>query len=146
MKKLITIAIMALVAVAVQAQQYTETTYTLTNTCAAYTTNSAVNVGSLTSTKYEDVSIQIRCSLTAAGTTSSIFNFAKSIDGVTYETTPSESVSVANAGTTTVQVNANVTMGAAGYLRLASLTNGDNDGVLTNIVIKYTAKPQRFGK
>jgi hypothetical protein len=53
---------------------------------------------------------------------------------------------VANAGTTTVQVNANVNVGAAGYLRLGTLTNGDDDGVLTNIVIKYTTKPARFGK
>jgi putative flippase GtrA len=134
------------VAVGVQAQQFSETSYTLTNTCAVFTTNAVVNVGSITLTKYQDVHVQIRCALTAAGTTSSIFNFAKSVDGTTWETAPSTAVSVANAGTTTVQVNANVNVGAAGYLRLGTLTNGDNDGVLTNIVIKYTTKPQRFGK
>lgn len=149
MKKLLLLILGGVWALGAHAQQYATTTHTLTNTVAAFTTNAAVSgaqILAFTATKYQDVNVTIKTELTAAGTTVSDFKFVRSVDGANFETTPSIVMSIANAGTTSVIVSSNINLGAAGFLKLKTITNGDDDGVETNIVVKYTVKPARFGR
>jgi len=138
------IAIIAAVAITAsviaQTAQYTTQVNTVTNLIAAVSTNT-VNAYAVAVTKNENVGIQVKTQLTAAGTTGAQFKFAKSTDGTTYETTPSIVLTVANAGTTSVSAVTNVTMDGVGWIRLASMGNGDDDGVLTNTTVIYSTKP-----
>jgi hypothetical protein len=136
------LVVMVLVAIpAADAQQYGTTTHTLTNTIAA-TTTSTVSTAAYTITKNGEVAVSVSCKLTAAGTDNSQWVFETGVDGSTYDG-PTHTITLANAGTTTVNVTSNVTVGALGYIRLRSIGNPDNDGVLTNAVVKYTVKPNR---
>lgn len=141
-KSVLALVCVTVFAVSVQAQQYATTTHTLTDAVAAVTTNAALNKAAFTATKNGEVAVWVSSKLTAAGTTTSDYVFQTSTDGTTYAG-PSFTLTIANAGTTTVNVSSNVTLGAHGYIRLKSVTNGDDDGVLTNIVVRYTVKPNR---
>jgi hypothetical protein len=123
------------------AQQYSTTSVSVTNLIAAVSTNT-VDTGAFTATKYGEVVVQVSAKLTAAGTTVTLFTIQKGVDGTTYDG-PTETISLTQAGTTTVSVSSNVNMGAYGYVRIKSIGNGDDDGVCTNIVVKYTVKPNR---
>jgi hypothetical protein len=142
MKKLFAVVIgLALVAGTVRAEQYNTTTKTVTNTVAAVTTQD-VNAAAFTIAKNGEVAVTVSCKLTAAGTPANLFTFATGVDGTTY-TGPQTVVSLTQAGTTTASVTSNINVGACGYIRLLSIGNGDNDGVVTNVTVGYTVKPNR---
>jgi hypothetical protein len=145
MKALKTVAAVALVLVVglnlAQAQQYS-TAKTRIAVAASGTSN---NVAVCTATKYEDVAIHVKTTLAGSGTDNTTISYSKSLDGVTYETTPSVVLTIANTGTTAVNTLTNVTLGAVGYLRLTSIVNGDTGDVLT-CTNTFALKPQRFGK
>jgi hypothetical protein len=127
----------------VRAQQYN--TGSFTTVVAASTTSNYTSSAVFTCTKYEDVSIWVQSKIADAGTDNTTVSFAKSVDGTTYETTPSVVVTIANTGTTTVNTITNINVGAAGYLRLSSIVNGDTGDALT-VTNTFAVKPQRFGK
>jgi hypothetical protein len=145
MKVLKTVAAVALVLVVsvglVQAQQYS-IAKTGIKVAASGTSN---DVATVVCTKHEDVAIHLKWTLAGSGTDNTVVSYSKSLDGVLYETTPSVVFTVANTGTTAVNVTTNVTMGAVGYLKLASIVNGDTGDVLT-LTNTFALKPQRFGK
>ena len=142
MKKFIAaIAALVLFFGVAQAQQYSTTSVSVTNLIAAVSTNT-VDTGAFTATKYGEVVVQVSAKLTAAGTTVTLFTIQKGVDGTTYDG-PTETISLTQAGTTTASVSSNVNMGAYGYLRIKSIGNGDDDGVCSNIVVRYTVKPNR---
>lgn len=140
------IAIIAAVAItaSVHAQQYNTGSIT-TVVAASTTTNTTSGIGVFAVQKYEDVTIWTNTKIADSGTDNTVVSFAKSADGTTYETVPSVVITVANTGTTAVNTITNINVGAAGYLKLVSVVNGDASGNLTNIVT-VAKKPQRFGK
>ena len=142
MKKFIAaIAALVLFVGVAQAQQYKTTSTAITNLIAAVTTNT-VDTGAFTATKYGEVVIGVSAKLSAAGTTVTLFTFQQSVDGTTYDS-PTFTLPLTQTGTTTASASTNVNMGAYGYVRIKSIGNGDDDGVCTNIVVKYTVKPNR---
>ena len=142
MKKFIaTIAALVLFVGVAQAQQYSTTSTSITNLIAAVSTNT-VDTGAFTATKYGEVVIGVSAKLSAAGTTVTLFTFQQSVDGTTYDS-PTFTLPLTQTGTTTASASTNVNMGAYGYVRIKSIGNGDDDGVCTNIVVKYTVKPNR---
>jgi hypothetical protein len=142
MKKFIaTIAALVLFVGVAQAQQYSTTSVSVTNLIAAVSTNT-VDTGAFTATKYGEVVVQVSAKLTAAGTTVTLFTIQKGVDGTTYDS-PTFTLPLTQTGTTTASASTNVNMGAYGYVRIKSIGNGDDDGVCTNIVVKYTVKPNR---
>jgi hypothetical protein len=142
MKKFIaTIAALVLFVGVAQAQQYSTTSTSITNLIAALSTNT-VDTGAFTATKYGEVVIGVSAKLSAAGTTVTLFTFQQSVDGTTYDS-PTFTLPLTQTGTTTASASTNVNMGAYGYVRIKSIGNGDDDGVCTNIVVKYTVKPNR---
>jgi hypothetical protein len=136
---------LVLVAGIVVAQQYNTDAKGYAITASSTSNLTAATQHAITLTKYEDVAIHVKTSLAGSGTDSTVMNYYKSVDGVTYETTPSVILTIVNTGTTTVNTTTNVTMGAAGYLKLGSIVNADGGDVLT-VTNTFAVKPQRFGK
>lgn len=145
MKKFTAVVAASLLAVfltvSAQAQQYKTTSTSVTNLIAAVTTNT-VNTAAFTTTKVGEVAIGVSAKLTAAGTSVTLFTFQQSVDGTTYDS-PTFTLPLTQAGTTTASASTNVNVGAYGYVRLRSIGNGDDDGVCSNIVVTYTIKPNR---
>jgi hypothetical protein len=134
-------ALLFLVGLQAEAQQYNTTTVALTNTIAAVTTNT-VNTGAFTATKYGEAVVGVSAKLTAAGTTVTLFTFQYGTSSTSYDG-PTFTLPLTPAGTITTTTATNVGMGAYGYLRVRSIGNGDDDGVCTNIAVSYTVKPNR---
>ena len=134
-------ALLFLVGLQAEAQQYNTTTVALTNTIAAVTTNT-VNTGAFTATKYGEAVVGVSAKLTAAGTTVTLFTFQYGTSSTSYDG-PTFTLPLTQAGTITTTTSTNVGMGAYGYLRVRSIGNGDDDGVCTNIAVSYTVKPNR---
>jgi len=127
------------------AQQYgSALSYTLTPVLAGVTETNPVQVATVT--KYEDVSIQVSGKLDAAGTDVTKVKFARSVDGVNYETTPSMIISLTHAGTVTTSVVSNWNIGAVGYLKCVAVTNAAATANLTNLTIRVSTKPSRYGR
>jgi hypothetical protein len=124
-----------------QAQQYKTTSTAITNLIAAVTTNT-VNTAPFTATKFGEAVVGVSAKLTAAGTTVTLFTFQFSDDGTTYDG-PTFTLPLTQAGTVTASASTNISVGPYGYLRVRSIGNGDNDGVCSNIVVRYTVKPNR---
>jgi hypothetical protein len=138
------LAALSLALPSADAQQYGTETKAVTNLIAAVSTNT-VNAAPFTATKTDQVVVGVSAKLTAAGTTVSLFTFETGTDGATYDG-PTFTLGVTQAGTVTASASTNINLGAYGYVRCRSIGNGDDDGVLTNIVFKYTTKPVRDGQ
>lgn len=145
MKKLLSLVLFIglLGAVSAQAQQYQVATL-LHPTNGVVASDSAItNTATITATKAADVTIWVKSVGIAASTNTVTFNFHKGIDGSTFETTPSVVISYLGTGATAVNYVTNVTLNAAGYLRLGIIDN-DAGGLQTNSVY-YSIKPTRLG-
>lgn len=147
MKNLLTFAMAALAALiltakpaAAQAAYKTQQLYTTGTTSIAAsgtaTPNSVIQIE-----KHLNVAIQPQFKLSGTGVGNVTFNFVKSIDGTTYETTPSVSIALAASGTNTVCGVTNVSMGAVGRLKLASVVNANTPSTATNVVVNFVIKP-----
>jgi len=111
--------------------------------CLALTaaaTNYYINVPNVG--KYGDVYIYWSYKLSNTGTDTSSLHFSGSGDGSNYIT--AADISLAANGTTTVAAGTNLTINAMPYLRLDYLTNASARS-MSNITIKVTYKPSRFG-
>jgi hypothetical protein len=82
----------------------------------------------------DSVGITTKTCLDGAGTEEIIFKFAKSVDGVYFETTPSILVTNTSNGTTQVISFKTVDVTGAHTIRLASVVNGSSGQVVTNYV------------
>jgi hypothetical protein len=138
--KSILLAIFAVAALAVsaQAQQYSVNTLSTTNAISANTTITPGSV--IAATKHLNVALQPSFALANSGTANVTFSFARSVDGTTFESTPSVSLVVAANGTNTVTGFTNVSMGAGGYLKLTSVANANSTNV-TGLNVLYGIKP-----
>jgi len=138
---------LVLVAGVVIAAQYSASSLSITFAGAGLAAVTETNPAAVvTLTKFEDVSIQVSGKLDDAGTDVTAVKFARSVDGVTYETTPSMVISLTHAGTTTTACLSNWNVGAVGYIKCVAISNAAATANLTNLVIKVTTKPARFGQ
>jgi Tfp pilus assembly protein FimT len=122
------------------AQQYSVSTLnTGTNVIgasSALTPTSAV----VTTTKHDNVAYTVSFNLSGTGTGNVISTWAKGLNGV-YESTPSITMTNAANGTNTVVGFGNTSVGAAGSLKLVSITNGNTPSTITNLTVKAGLKP-----
>jgi len=140
---LVAFAAFLLMAPAVQAQSYNQSTCGFaatfniagasTNTTVAATNGAAITIGNGVY-----LAIQPTFKLTEAGTSTVVLKFDESVDGSTWKIA-SRSISVAANGTTTVGTVLNITDAAAKFFRVSQIEN-PNTGALTNIVVKYAYK------
>jgi hypothetical protein len=146
MKKLFAfvLGLVALIATTANAQVYTVNTLTLTNTVAGSTTITP-NVAIPNAGRYDQLSIQATFVLASSGTSGVNFTVQRSLDGTNWETTPSQTLTVTAAGTSSVTGILDFSYGAAGYLRLASIVNS-NSVAVNSLVIKTATKPRPYNK
>lgn len=131
-------------ALGASAQQYEVNTLGCTNNVPNNSTTTADLGSAIGVTKSGEVGLQVAFGLTGAGTTACNFKFATSLDGTTYDV-GKHTITLVPAGTATVNTNLTVDVGAAGYLKLISITAANNSAAMTNIVVKYSKKPTVLG-
>jgi hypothetical protein len=117
-----------------------------TNNVAAATTNTYAL--SYAISEVDNVGVQISLAGTAAtpGAHTATFRFSKSMNGTTYETTPSQVFSLTPNGTNVVCLVTNITAPSAALLKLVSVENSNTNTIpLTNITVTLRYKsPKRF--
>lgn len=138
---ILTGAVLALSAMTASAQ-LNDAVYASQNT-AVYTcaASAATNVGFVIDVKKQkDICCQFEQIYKQAGTANLTFWFAKSVDGVTYETTLSN-IPVAGNGNTQVLTLTNIASLGAGFIKFVYITNASAAGVdMTNGIIRYAQK------
>lgn len=139
MKKLLVIASIAITAIAAQAQSRQPAT--LLNPGNVTTSGTSNYTAAVVVNTADYCGIGISFKLDGAGTDPLLFKFAKSVDGTTFESTPSVTVSVSANGTSTVNAFSSATVQGAWALRLAQIVGSTNANA-TNIVVK--AFPKSF--
>jgi len=113
-----------------------------TNNIAATTTNSAV-AKIIGVTKYDDLALDIKFSLTGAGTSNIVFKLDEGTDGVNWLAN-TRTITMAANGTNAVYLPTNYTVNAMGYLRLNVVENPATNAI-TNLQIRAYVKPKRNG-
>jgi hypothetical protein len=91
----------------------------------------------------DQIGMQAQFKLSGAGTENMTFVFVRSADGVTYETSPKITWTIAGTGATAVCAYTNIPttlIGSAKYLRLESIANGNATYYLTNIQVVAALK------
>lgn len=139
------IGAVAFVAVAASAQLGNPTTVVIsgttsgayaaiTNNTTAYPTNAIVDCS-----KGKDVTIAFVGALSGAGTTANTVTLQQSVDKSNWQTLTA--FTVTPAGTASVPVVTNLTIGAAPYIRVYSIANANgNTGFITNYTVKAFVK------
>ena len=146
MKKLLSIIAFAVTSLfyVEQAAAQTPNVYTvgafsgLTSAVNASTTATPGNTFSVS--EFENAGIQITLKASTTNTTLVTFNFAKSVDSTTYESTPSVAITVTPNGVTEVSKFTNVSVSGVAGLKLVSIENSNANGYITNIAVKYRLK------
>jgi hypothetical protein len=105
-----------------------------TDNTTYYTTNSTV----IPCTKATEIALQLEHKLQGAGTSAVVARFDESVDGITW-TASTRLMTNTSAGTTLVSKTQTFTVGAVGYIRLASINNSSATAV-TNLIVKYAFK------
>jgi hypothetical protein len=141
-KKLLALFAVALFAMTFQSQaQYAAQTLSgFPATLAAATATNLASAPVMDVRKQDKVAVQVKFTLSAAATTNTIYTFARSLDGSNYDTANTFVWAVPQNGTTTVIASTNIDMAGYGYLKLVTIDNRDDNGVLTNSLIKYAIK------
>jgi hypothetical protein len=112
-------------------------------------TNVIAASGSLTPTsaiidaaKQNNVCLQLSYKLSGTGATTLSAFLHKSVDGVTYETSPSGTLAVVANGTNTVCGTLNIETLGARYLKVVSIANGNSGtSAVNDLVLKAGIKP-----
>jgi len=143
-KYLIGLVAAAVVALSVPAWAEVGTqTLNVTNTITKNATE-LLDLGGTNSVPNQDnIGIQLSFIGDQAGTGALTFKFARSLDGTTWETTPSFALVTALNGRTAVAYTTNWSIGAFGYYKLQSVVNADANAAATNVVIKIGKKTIR---
>lgn len=105
------------------------------------TTWTPVSRVSLDVSKQNSTGLQITQWAASATTTNLVYTFARSVDGQSYETTPSITLTYALNGTNILTYVTNLTSLGGGYLKLVSIQNTDASVVATNSMV-YATKIQ----
>jgi hypothetical protein len=131
-KLLLSLVAVAALAVSAAAQQYQPLTLNSLVTVAATATSNYTGVVNVRAANY--VGIRTYCALSGSGTDDIVFSFSKSIDGSTFETTPSVLITNVANGTTPVNKVSIVDVTGVHTLKLVSVLNNSSSRVLTNSV------------
>lgn len=144
MKKILTIAAMAVGFTIANAQSYGVATPSLGNFTSVAATATSNNIVVIDCKKAQNVAIEVNFKLSGAGTGNQTLTLTKSLDG---STTTADTVAagkhtwiLAGNGTTTVTGTTNIATGGAGFLILQSWANGDASRYATNISVRYSVK------
>lgn len=142
MKTILALLILVIALVAnTQAQQYSVSTLsTGTNVIAASGTLSPASAV-VTATKNDNIALQMTFALSGTGVGNVVMKTARSVDGVTYETVPSGTLTVAASGTNTVGGVLNISTAGAGYVKVVSVENANTPSTVAGLVIKAAKKP-----
>jgi len=105
-----------------------------TNNVAAAATNT-YTVPVMRLLQDEQIGVFVSFKMPVAGNSNCTVRFARSLNGTTWETTPSLVVAA-----TTTNFITNLTFGATGYLRPSTVENV-NAVALTNVTVSYSIKP-----
>ena len=93
-------------------------------------------------TRYDQIGWQITKQLSGTGTATDYFDFECSLDNTNWPGTYFMTVALVANGTSTVQTNFDMNIGAQGFVRLSRARFGSNSGHYpTNILVIYTPKP-----
>jgi hypothetical protein len=132
------------------AQQYGLTSLSATNKQGVAVTNTYEATGNVIGVaKHDQVAILIGAELMASGTSTSLWEFAYSIDGTTNFANFGSGgglipIVLTHTDTTPDYFVTNINVGAIGYLGLRRIGNNGTQ-ILTNITVKYAVKPKRNG-
>ena len=104
----------------------------------------ATNLGSVISaTRYGEIGLSASFTLADGdGTNACVFVWGKSLDGTNFWERFIWTI-LPNGTNATVGTNVSVSLGALGYVRLLSVSNGTNGAAMTNLVVGYAFKPAR---
>jgi hypothetical protein len=150
MKKLLFAIIAVAASLSVQAQynfnsdtllEITTHALTITNSATSNYVQSATTP--VTSENLEgatQVGVMTKVQLNGAGSTANIFKFARSTDGVDYETTPGLLITNTPNGTTATYTFNTLTLGGARYIKLTQIVNG-SAAAITNAFVKIFPTP-----
>jgi hypothetical protein len=133
MKLLLSAALLLAAALSVSAQRYDTVTLSSAATVAATATSNYTAVVSVRGAN--SLALLTTCTLNGAGTDDIIFKFSKSLNGSTFETTPSILITNVANGTTAVNKISVVDASGVHSIKLASIINGSAAQVLTNSVV-----------
>lgn len=152
-RSLLSLALVAASVFAVQAQVYTVGYFATTNGASASWTgvtngiaaNTTQTINSpATITRWPGLCLTVGFNQSGAGTGNTTFTFAKSADGVNWETSPFLAIALAGNGTTAVNYVTNFSEGSLpGYIRLVSIANTNASLYLTNVIAQYAKIPRR---
>jgi hypothetical protein len=116
----------------------------------AVDSNLTATAGIFNATKHEEVTVM--CELknhNTASTTNNVFRFAFGQESGVWDTNKLWTITVPCKGTATNRYLTNWNVGAYGYFKVLSISNGDTnelgDGILTNVTVKVAVKPTRWG-
>lgn len=113
--------------------------FSITGTDYSTVTNKNYGAGALDMRGSATAILKVSFNLAGAGTGPVTFNYLTTTDGSTDNAVGGSSFSLAANGTSTVSTNVALTLGAAGFLNLTSITNANATNV-SNLVIKYAQK------
>lgn len=90
--------------------------------------------------EFSTVGIQITAAASTTNATAVTFKFAHSLDGSTYETTPSSEIEFTPNGVTSVTKVSSINVPNTATLKLVSIVNPNANGYVTNIAVKFRVK------
>ena len=139
--------ILALAATCLGAFAQTAGTYTIGSftggTSAVNASTTATPGDTFAVSEFSTVGVQITLKASTTNTTAVTFKFAHSLDGSTYESTPSSEVEVTPNGVTEVSKVANISIPNTATLKLVSIVNNNANGYVTNIAVKVRLKASK---
>ena len=124
---------------AANAQQYLQTSVYAQGTNAIAANATVTPNVTVPVTKNSAIGIQVSTSSSAGAAGNVVTSFQRSVDGVTWETTPSLTMTNAVSGTNNVATVTSTTTGGVGFLRLNTIASSAN-GSLTNTAVQVTRK------
>jgi uncharacterized protein YxeA len=146
MKRILSL-VLALAATAFGALAQTAGSYTIGTftggTSAVNASTTATPGDTLAVSEFSTVGVQITLKASTTNTTAVTFKFAHSLDGSTYESTPSSEIEVTPNGVTEVSKVASISVPNTATLKLVSIVNNNANGYVTNIAVKVRLKASK---
>jgi len=146
MKRILSL-VLALAATAFGAFAQTAGTYTVGTftggTSAVDASTTATPGSTFAVSEFSTVGVQITLKASTTNVTAVTFKFAHSLDGSTYESTPSSEIEVTPNGVTEVSKVASISVPNTATLKLVSIVNNNANGYVTNIAVKVRLKASK---
>ena len=141
MKKILITAILAVAALATASAQQYDTTRLYSQGTNAFAGSATVTPNAaITLTKNSNIAVALTAASTAGAGSAVTATFQTSLDGTTWETTGTRTLAVTANGTNAVTSVTNFPVGGIGYLRLATIANGQTNA-LNSVTVTAVKKP-----